>query len=286
MALRGFVIRSIFYLLFELRDFFIVRHTSGRELLIFKGAVSETVISVDNNQCIRVRKNMRPTNVKDLYNQIAKKYDSNRPTASNDVTELPKVMKLAGDVKEKHVLDLGCGIGKHAREYIKKGAHVTGIDASEEMIQIAKKRCEGKGTFFVVNFEEAQFKKGSFDLISASFSIHYSNKLRYLFKQFNTWLKPQGRMIFSIYHPIQYFLKIDDFDFSESKKYWFHLDSYDVDIYNYYHPISTYCESITSNGFDIVSIHETTVPKELEGWPEEKKRIPNAIVFEIVKAEK
>jgi len=41
--------------------------------------------------------------------------------ASNDVTEFPKVIDLAGNVNGKHVLDLGCGIGKHAKVYIEKG---------------------------------------------------------------------------------------------------------------------------------------------------------------------
>jgi len=229
---------------------------------------------------------MKPGNVKNLYNEIAKKYNKNRSLASNDVTEFPKVIDLAGNVNGKHILDLGCGIGKHAKVYIGKGAQVTGIDASEEMIKITKNVCGDKGKFFVANFEEVKFDKESFDLISASFSIHYSNRLNYLFKQFHLWLKSGGRVIFSIYHPMRYFLKIDDFDFSKSKKYWFHLNSYDIDVYNYYHPIGKYCESFLSNGFQLKSINETTVPKELKGWPKEKKRIPNAMIFEIVKVKK
>jgi ubiquinone/menaquinone biosynthesis C-methylase UbiE len=225
---------------------------------------------------------MKQDNVKDLYNKIAKKYNKNRSLASNDVTEFPKVIELIGNIKGKQILDLGCGIGKHSKEYIKKGAQVTGIDASEEMIKITKNVCEDKGDFFVANFEEVKFDKESFDLIVASFSIHYSNKLDYLFKQFHSWLKPNGRVIFSIYHQIQYFLKTYKFDFSKSKKYWFRLNSYDVDIYNYYHPIGKYCESFLSNGFQLKSINETTVPKDLKCWSDEEKRIPNAIIFAIV----
>jgi ubiquinone/menaquinone biosynthesis C-methylase UbiE len=231
-------------------------------------------------------KKIKADNVKKLYNAIAKKYNENRPLASNDITEFPKVIEIAGNVKGKHILDLGCGIGKHAKVYIEKGAQVTGIDASEEMIKITKNACGNKGNFFVENFEKVEFDKESFDLISASFSIHYSNRLDYLFKHFYLWLKPGGRVIFSIYHPMQYFLKIDGFDFSKSKKYWFYLNSFDVEIYNYYHPIGKYCESFLSNGFQLKSINETTVPKELKGWSKEKKIIPNAMIFEIVKVKK
>lgn len=226
---------------------------------------------------------MKPKNVSELYNEIAEKYNNNRSKATNDVTELPKVLELAGDVKGLQILDLGSGIGKHSKEYLDKGAIVTGIDASDEMIKIAKKTCNNRGNFFVANFEEVSFETQSFDLISASLSIHYSDKIDYLFKQFYNWLKPNGRVIFSIYHPIQYFLNIKDFDFSKSKKYWFRLNSYDIEIYNYYHPIGKYCESFLSNGFQLKTLVETTVPKEIKGWPEQKYKIPNSIVFEIKK---
>jgi len=82
---------------------------------------------------------MKPDNVRDLYNHIASKYNQNRSKASNDVTELPKILKLAGDVKGKKLLDLGCGMGRHAKEYLDMGAKVTGVDVSEEMIKLAKK---------------------------------------------------------------------------------------------------------------------------------------------------
>lgn len=225
----------------------------------------------------------KPDNVKDLYNQIAKKYNQNRSLVSNDVTELPKIIELAGDVRGKNILDLGCGIGKHAKAYLEKGAKVTGVDASEEMLKIAKKTCGDKGKFFVANFEEVEFDQGSFDLISASFSIHYSNKLDYLFKQFYSWLKPNGRVIFSIFHPIQYYIRLENFDFSKSGKYWFNFKTHEIDLYTYYHPVGEYCESFLSNGFELKSLCETTIPRELEGWAERKYRIPNAMIFEILK---
>jgi len=226
---------------------------------------------------------MKNDDIRDLYNGIAQKYNENRSKASNDVSEFPKVIELAGDVKGKNVLDLGCGLGKHSKEYLNKGAIVTGIDASDEMIKIAKKTCENRGNFFVANFEDVKFDDETFDLISASFSIMYSDKIDYLFKQFHAWLRPQGRVIFSIYHPIQYFLKIEDFDFTKSKKYWFKLNAYDVEVYNYYHPIGDYCNSFLSNGFKLKSLNETTISRKIKGWAEEKYRIPNSIVFEIEK---
>lgn len=64
---------------------------------------------------------MESGNVKKLYNNIAENYDKNRHKARNDYTELPTVISLAGDVKNKRILDAGCGLGKHAQILIKKG---------------------------------------------------------------------------------------------------------------------------------------------------------------------
>jgi len=226
---------------------------------------------------------MKQKSVKNLYNQIAKKYKKNRSRIANDVTELPKVLEFAGNVKGLKILDLGCGLGIHAKKYLTRGASVLGIDVSEEMIKICKDYCNGEGEFFVADFENTEFDKSSFDLIIASFSLHYSNKLNLLFHKFYSWIKPNGRMIFSIYHPIKYFLKTQNFDFSESKKISFKLSSSDVEIFNYYHPIERYFQWFMESGFELVKIAETTIPKNLDNWPESKKRIPNAIVFEITK---
>ena len=38
------------------------------------------------------------------------------------------------------ILDIGCGTGEHTLELLKKGYKVTGIDFSNEMLKIAKKK--------------------------------------------------------------------------------------------------------------------------------------------------
>ena len=226
---------------------------------------------------------MKPKSVRTLYNEISHKYHENKRLAVSDYTELPAVMSLVGDVKGKRVLDAGCGPGRHSRKLIAKGAQVTGIDVSEEMIAIAREYCRGKGEFFTANFEQARFKRSSFDLIIASLCLMYSKDLNPVIRNFSRWLKPSGRLVFSLYHPIRFYLKIADFDFSKKRKVWIHLQGCDVTVFNYYHPLESYFAKLHEHGFDVQRLIEPVLSRRYKGWPEDNYRIPRSIVIEAKK---
>lgn len=224
---------------------------------------------------------MKPDNPKDLYNHIAAKYSGNRSKASNDYTELPAVMKMAGDVNGKKILDAGCGPGSHSKRFIEQGAEVTGFDVSEEMVKTCKKNCGGKGEFFVADLETVTFKPHTFDLVNASMVLMYIENIEPVFKSFASWVKKDGTVIFSIFHPVNYFIRTEKFDWSTDKKLWIHLNNYEVDVFNWYHPLEVYYDAIRAGGFELLKIVETTIPRDLKGWPEHKYRIPNAMVFKM-----
>jgi SAM-dependent methyltransferase len=47
---------------------------------------------------------------------------------------------LLGDIRNKNVLDLGCGKGENMVPLTKRGANITGIDISPDLIQLAQQR--------------------------------------------------------------------------------------------------------------------------------------------------
>ena len=47
-----------------------------------------------------------------------------------------------------NILDIGCGTGEHTLELLKRGYRVTGIDLSNEMLKIAKKKITIKKLIF------------------------------------------------------------------------------------------------------------------------------------------
>src|SRR5689334_6846424 len=131
---------------------------------------------------------MGQKSVRTLYDKISARYHTNRPLAIGDYTELPAVIALAGDVKGKRALDVGCGPGRHSKKLLAKGAHVTGIDISDEMINIAREHCAGQGHFFRADFERAEFAPASFDLIIASLTLMYARDIYPVIKKFGDWL--------------------------------------------------------------------------------------------------
>ena len=55
----------------------------------------------------------------------------------NDVIETPIITAMLPDIKGKTVLDIGCGMGQHAMQYVGLGAaSVLGTDISEKMLEI------------------------------------------------------------------------------------------------------------------------------------------------------
>src|SRR3989344_3920054 len=94
------------------------------------------------------------------YNDAAENFLLTR-TKSTETTgfqnrdvEQPTMFKLISNyLRGKKLLDIGCGPGIHLNEYIKRGAEGFGIDASKEMIRLAKKHCP-EGKFFVQNIPD------------------------------------------------------------------------------------------------------------------------------------
>ena len=69
-------------------------------------------------------------------------------------------------------LDLGCGGGGASELAASKGAQVTGIDASENLIEIAHRRVPN-GRFVVGDLEELPFDDRAYDVVSASNSMQF-----------------------------------------------------------------------------------------------------------------
>jgi ubiquinone/menaquinone biosynthesis C-methylase UbiE/NAD-dependent dihydropyrimidine dehydrogenase PreA subunit len=102
------------------------------------------------------------------------------------------------------MLDVGCGTGELLADAARAGAHVTGIDISEGMLQVARKRFEapvlkGKETLYHASVTELDelFADNAFDLIASTlvFSELYPAERIWAMNEFHRILKPSGVLI-------------------------------------------------------------------------------------------
>lgn len=72
------------------------------------------------------------------------------------------------------VLEIGCGTGFFTKEIIKKNVHLTAIDISPELIEIAKKNIrETKVELLIENAYKMKFDNQTYDVIIGSSVLHH-----------------------------------------------------------------------------------------------------------------
>jgi ubiquinone/menaquinone biosynthesis C-methylase UbiE len=105
---------------------------------------------------------------------------------------------LLGDIRNKKILEVGCGSGAQTAYFAKKGAVVTAIDVSEGSINETKKRCLEHGiknaTILKMGVEEMPFSK-KFDYVYINnVLMHVEDKDKAIQNMLKA-LKESGRLV-------------------------------------------------------------------------------------------
>jgi 2-polyprenyl-3-methyl-5-hydroxy-6-metoxy-1,4-benzoquinol methylase len=117
----------------------------------------------------------------------------------------PAMFEMLGDIRGKKVLDLGCGEGFNTRLMARKGAVVTGIDFSREIIKFAieEENRESLGIdYHVASANDLSiFEERTFDIVASFMAIQDVEDYRGAIKETGRVLKDDGRFVFAIPHP-------------------------------------------------------------------------------------
>jgi len=118
---------------------------------------------------------------------------------------MPRMFALLGDVRGRTILDLGCGEGGYARELTRRGAHVTGADGSERLIEVARQRADAEGLdirFVCANANALDdIASRAFDAVVAAMSLMDVEDYGGAIGEAHRVLRPGGELVMSITHP-------------------------------------------------------------------------------------
>lgn len=197
----------------------------------------------------------------------------------NDLIEIPNFRKIMPDVKDKKILDLGCGYGENDRYYKEKGAsYVLGIDLSKHMINIANEKNKIDGVEYkVMAMEDISTISTTFDIVMSSLAFHYVEDFEKLISDISNLLNKGGYLVFSQEHPFttcikftenvkkghtvidgKYFGLFSDYNRPGRRtKNWFGSD-----VVKYHRNFSEIVNTLVENGFVIEEMEEPAPSKE------------------------
>jgi SAM-dependent methyltransferase len=116
---------------------------------------------------------------------------------------LGPLLELLGDVAGHRVLDAGCGEGYLAGSLAARGAHVTGIDISAPLIELAR----GRDPDAVIDYRVADLSQpqpdiaGSFDAAGSYLVLNDVRDYRGFAATLAAALKPGGRLVLAFNNP-------------------------------------------------------------------------------------
>lgn len=95
----------------------------------------------------------------------------------------------------KKVLEIGCGIGTDAEQFINAGANYTGIDLNEELVEIAQCRLPGNNAHTIrVENIESWCSDEKYDLIYSFGSLSHTPNIHLALANIRKMLAPQGEL--------------------------------------------------------------------------------------------
>ncbi len=146
--------------------------------------------------------------VRSMFAAIAGKYDLNNRLHSfgRDQAWRREAVRMATVKKTDRVLDVACGTGDLSRAFADAGAaHVTGLDFTEEMLDVARtkrlvKRGMSRSGAPVIDYMQGDamrlpFGEGTFDIVSIAFGIRNVSDPMAALREFARVLKPGGRLV-------------------------------------------------------------------------------------------
>ncbi len=136
------------------------------------------------------------------YGQVAAFYDE--VLGGRFGMEEQLVFEVLGELRGKAILDVGCGTGRFSIPFAERGARVTGVDLSPEMLAQARRRASETnlplelmdGDAMAVDLGDRRF-----DVVFSSLAVTHLPELAPFVARMRPHLRSGGRILLSDMHP-------------------------------------------------------------------------------------
>ncbi|MDJ0978275.1 MAG: class I SAM-dependent methyltransferase [Erythrobacter sp.] len=230
----------------------------------------------------------------EAYEALADGYAAKAETkAENGYNEHPAIRRVIGAVTGLDVLDAGCGPGFLTRDLIAAGAsRIAAFDVSPRMVELARERNGPETPIIAADMAKPLdwLADASFDLVVSSLALDYVRDWSKPLGEFRRVLKPGGRLVFSVQHPLGSYLWFRPetaFGVHYCEASWRSFTEEPVIVPDYYRSFEEIVGPLLSAGFALAGVHETRPVPELEQIDPEKYRrhstIPTFMVIEALR---
>jgi ubiquinone/menaquinone biosynthesis C-methylase UbiE len=126
--------------------------------------------------------------------------ESHRYSLEPHIPEIVRFERWA----ERDVLEVGCGIGTDAAQFLRAGARYTGVDQSQTALELARRRFESEGLraerLQQTSATNLPFPDAQFDCVYSHGVIHHIRDTRAVVAEFQRVLRPGGTALVMVYH--------------------------------------------------------------------------------------
>lgn len=143
----------------------------------------------------------RAGRVADLFATIAPRYDLINDLQSFGLHRLWKrrLLHLASPNRGEKALDLCCGTGDIAFSLAARGANVIGLDFSQPMLDVARRRASTRATssprFLQCDAQAIPFADGSFDIVTVGYGLRNLANWQQGLREMWRVARPAGRLL-------------------------------------------------------------------------------------------
>jgi SAM-dependent methyltransferase len=246
--------------------------TADREFVVARLAEIRSLLAdTELVRAIGVDAKLGGLSVTDVYRDWAPTYDE----PGNQLIDLeqPVVHGILATLPTGDALDAGCGTGRHTAELMRLGHRVIGVDASPEMLAVARRRLPG-ADLRAGEITRLPVADGSVDLVVCALALVHIPDLGAALAEFRRVLRPGGQLLISDPHLIGAYLVPRIARVTADGSAVLPLD--------YQRPLSAYLTAALALGFQVLRCEELVRPQSEARPAQPSAALPMRVSWELL----